>query len=92
MAPSIDALIAARALQGAGGAIVMPLTLTLLSAAVPAARRGLALGAWGGISGLGVALGPVIGGAIVQGVSWQWIFWVNVPFGLIALPLGTLPA
>ncbi len=88
VAPSIDALIAARAIQGVGGAIVMPLTLTLLSAAVPAERRGMALGAWGGISGLGVALGPVIGGAIVQGISWQWIFWVNVPFGLIALPLG----
>ena len=88
LAPSIDALIAARAIQGVGGAIVMPLTLTLLSAAVPAERRGMALGAWGGISGLGVALGPVIGGAIVQGISWQWIFWINVPFGLIALPLG----
>ena len=88
VAPSIDALIAARAIQGVGGAIVMPLTLTLLSAAVPAERRGMALGAWGGISGLGVALGPVIGGAIVQGISWQWIFWINVPFGLIALPLG----
>ncbi len=88
LAPSINALIAARAIQGAGGAIVTPLTLTLLSAAVPAKRRGVALGAWGGISGLGVALGPVIGGAIVQGISWQWIFWVNVPIGLIALPLG----
>ena len=61
--------------------------------AVPAEKRGVALGAWGGISGLGVALGPVIGGAIVQGISWQWIFWLNVPFGLIALPLGAaLPA
>ncbi len=88
VAPSIEALIAFRALQGVGAAIVMPLTLTLLSAAVPAERRGLALGAWGGISGLGVALGPVIGGAIVQGVSWQWIFWLNVPFGLVAIPLG----
>ena len=88
VAPSIDALIAARAIQGVGGAIVTPLTLTLLSAAVPAERRGMALGAWGGISGLGVALGPVIGGAVVQGLSWQWIFWLNVPFGLIALPLG----
>ena len=88
LAPSIDALIAARALQGAGGAIVTPLTLTILSTAVPAERRGMALGAWGGISGLGVALGPLIGGAIVQGLSWQWIFWVNVPIGLLAVPLG----
>ena len=87
VAPSIDALIAARAIQGVGGAIVTPLTLTLLSAAVPAERRGMALGAWGG-SPPGVALGPVIGGAVVQGLSWQWIFWLNVPFGLIALPLG----
>jgi len=68
LAPSIGALIAARALQGVGGAIVTPLTLTLLTEAVPAERRGLALGAWGGISGLGVALGPLVGGAVVQGI------------------------
>ncbi len=89
LAPSIDGLIAARALQGAGGAIVTPLTLTILSTAVPSERRGMALGLWGGISGLGVALGPVIGGAIVQGLSWQWIFWVNVPIGVLALPWDT---
>jgi EmrB/QacA subfamily drug resistance transporter len=88
LAPSIDTLIAARALQGIGGAIVTPLTLTLLTEAVPAERRGLALGAWGGISGLGVALGPLVGGAVVEGISWQWIFWLNVPLGLIVLPLG----
>jgi EmrB/QacA subfamily drug resistance transporter len=88
LAPSIEALIAARALQGVGGAIVTPLTLTLLSAAVPAERRGLALGAWGGIGGLAVALGPLVGGAIVQGISWQWIFWLNVPIGLVLIPLA----
>jgi EmrB/QacA subfamily drug resistance transporter len=88
LAPSIDGLIAARALQGVGGAIVTPLTLTILSDAFPAERRGLALGAWGAISGLGVALGPVVGGAIVQGISWQWIFWLNVPLGLAVIPLG----
>jgi EmrB/QacA subfamily drug resistance transporter len=88
LAPSIGALIAARALQGVGGAIVTPLTLTLLTEAVPAQRRGLALGAWGGISGLGVALGPLVGGAVVQGISWQWIFWLNVPLGLLVLPMG----
>src|SRR5438105_953057 len=88
LAPTIDALIAARALQGVGGAIVTPLTLTLLSAAVPAEKRGLALGAWGGIGGLAVAIGPLVGGAIVQGISWQWIFWLNVPIGLIVLPLA----
>src|ERR1700704_360983 len=88
LAPSIGALVAARAVQGLGGAIVMPLTLTILSAAVPPNRRGLALGAWGGIGGLAVALGPLVGGAIVQGISWQWIFWLNVPFGLILIPLA----
>jgi len=88
LAPSIEALIAARALQGVGGAIVTPLTLTILSAAVPPARRGLALGIWGGVSGLAVALGPVVGGAVVEGLSWQWIFWINVPFGVVLLPIA----
>src|ERR687894_1637011 len=86
IAPSIGALIAARALQGLGAAIVMPLTLTLLSAAVPAERRGLALGAWGGIGGLAVAMGPLVGGAVVEGFSWQWIFWLNVPIGIPMVP------
>jgi EmrB/QacA subfamily drug resistance transporter len=87
LAPSIVALDVARAAQGVGGAIVMPLTLTILSAAVPADRRGLALGIWGGISGLAVAFGPLVGGAIVSGISWHWIFWLNVPIGLALLPL-----
>src|SRR3954452_20329660 len=87
LAPSTDALIAARAIQGAGAAVVTPLTLTLLSAAVAPQRRGLALGAWSGISGLGVALGPLVGGAVVDGISWHWIFWLNVPVGLAVLPL-----
>src|SRR6187200_1431213 len=82
LAPSMGVLVAARAVQGAGGAIVMPLTLTILSAAVPAEKRGLALGAWGGISGLAVAFGPLVGGAVVEGISWHWIFWLNVPIGL----------
>src|SRR6188472_1672509 len=90
LAPSIEVLIAARAVQGFGGAIVLPLTLTILSAAVPAERRGLALGAWGGISGLAVAIGPLVGGAVVQGISWQWIFWLNVPIGLALIPLARL--
>jgi EmrB/QacA subfamily drug resistance transporter len=88
LAGSANELIAARAIQGLGGAIVLPLTLTILSAAVPPERRGLALGAWGGIGGLAIALGPLVGGAIVQGISWQWIFWLNVPFGLILIPLA----
>jgi EmrB/QacA subfamily drug resistance transporter len=88
LAPTIEALIAARAVQGVGGAIVTPLTLTLLSGAVSPDRRGLALGAWGGIGGLAVAIGPLVGGAVVEGISWQWIFWLNVPIGLAVLPLA----
>jgi EmrB/QacA subfamily drug resistance transporter len=87
LAPSIGALDAARAFQGLGGAIVLPLTLTLLSASVPPERRGVAIGAWGGISGLAVAFGPVVGGAVVSGFSWHWIFWLNVPIGLVLIPL-----
>jgi EmrB/QacA subfamily drug resistance transporter len=92
LAPDIGTLIAARAVQGVGGAIVMPLTLTVLAGAVPAARRGTAFGVWGAMSGLGVALGPVIGGAVVDGASWQWIFWINVPIGLVLIPLTRLLA
>jgi EmrB/QacA subfamily drug resistance transporter len=88
LAPNVESLIAARAVQGVGGAIITPLTLTILSAAVSPERRGLALGAWGGIGGLGVALGPVIGGAVVEGLSWQWIFWLNVPIGIVLAPLA----
>jgi len=88
LAPSIGALDAARAVQGLGGALVLPLTLTILSAAVPAERRGLALGAWGGISGLAVALGPLVGDAVVSGISWHWIFWLNVPIGAVLIPLA----
>ncbi len=88
LAPNVEALVAFRALQGFGGAIVTPLTLTILSAAVPADKRGLALGAWGGIGGLAVAIGPLVGGAVVQGISWQWIFWLNVPIGLVLMPLA----
>jgi EmrB/QacA subfamily drug resistance transporter len=90
LAPSIAALDVARAAQGLGAAIVMPLTLTILSAAVPAERRGVFLGAWGGISGLAVAFGPLVGGAVVNGISWHWIFWLNVPIGLVLLPLALL--
>src|SRR3954447_4311714 len=90
LAPTIGALDAARAIQGLGGAIVMPLTLTILSAAVPEERRGVFLGAWGGISGLAVAFGPLVGGAVVDGISWHWIFWLNVPLGLVLLPLALM--
>jgi EmrB/QacA subfamily drug resistance transporter len=90
LAPSAGALIAARVVQGAGGAVLVPLTLTLLSDAFPVEKRGTAIGIWGGVTGLGVAAGPVVGGAIVQGFSWQWIFWLNVPVGLIVAVLARL--
>jgi len=83
-------LIAARVIQGAGAAMLVPLTLTLISDAFPADKRGAAIGIWGGITGLGVAAGPVVGGAIVQGLSWQWIFWLNVPVGLGVAALSRL--
>jgi MFS family permease len=84
LAPNTSALIACRALQGAGAAAVMPLSLTILTGAFPAGRRGAVVGIWGGIAGLAVASGPLIGGAITQSLSWHWIFWVNVPIGLVA--------
>ncbi|MFP3988561.1 MFS transporter [Streptomyces sp. E11-3] len=90
LAPGIDALIAARAVQGVGAAIMMPLTLTLLAAAVPAERRGTAYGIWGAVNGLAVASGPLVGGALTEHISWQWIFWLNVPIGLALLPFARL--
>jgi EmrB/QacA subfamily drug resistance transporter len=88
LSASAGLLIAARVVQGAGGAVLVPLTLTLISDAFPAEKRGTAIGIWGGITGLGVAAGPIVGGAIVQGLSWQWIFWLNVPIGLAAAALS----
>ena len=85
---SVEVLIAARAIQGVGGAIITPLSLTILSAAVPQERRAVALGAWGAVAGLAIAIGPLVGGAISEGLAWQWIFWLNVPIGLVAIPLA----
>ncbi|WP_428935199.1 DHA2 family efflux MFS transporter permease subunit [Streptomyces sp. ACT015] len=90
LASGIDGLIAARAVQGVGAAIMMPLTLTLLTAAVPVARRGMAYGIWGAVNGLAVASGPLIGGSLTEHISWHWIFWLNVPLGLALLPLARL--
>jgi EmrB/QacA subfamily drug resistance transporter len=88
LSSDVTVLIVARAIQGLGGAILTPLSLTILSAAVPKERRAVALGAWGGIAGLAIAIGPLVGGAISEGLAWQAIFWLNVPIGLIAIPLA----
>jgi EmrB/QacA subfamily drug resistance transporter len=88
MSTSVEMLLVGRMAQGIGAAIVTPLTLTLLSAAVPAERRGVALGAWGAVGGVAIAVGPLVGGAIVEGVAWNWIFWVNVPIGIALVPLA----
>jgi EmrB/QacA subfamily drug resistance transporter len=88
LAPTIGLLIAARASQGVGAAIATPLTLTLLADAFPPDRRGMAIGIWSGISGIAVALGPLVGGAVIQLSSWHWIFWINVPIGLVLVPLA----
>ncbi|MFZ0971767.1 MAG: DHA2 family efflux MFS transporter permease subunit [Solirubrobacteraceae bacterium] len=88
LSPTIGFLIAARALQGVGAALVTPLTLTLLAEAFPPDRRGLALGVWSAISGIGVAAGPLVGGFLTQAASWHLIFWVNVPIGLALIPLA----
>jgi EmrB/QacA subfamily drug resistance transporter len=88
LAPSTGLLVAARAVQGGGAAIVTPLTLTLLAEAFPAERRGMAIGVWSGISGIAVALGPLVGGAVVEGINWHWIFWINVPIGVCVIPLA----
>ena len=88
MSTSVEMLLLGRMAQGIGAAIVTPLTLTLLSAAVPAERRGVALGAWGAVGGLAIAIGPLVGGAVVEGMAWNWIFWINVPIGIALVPLA----
>ncbi len=85
---SVGALIAARVVQGAGAALVMTLALALVSAAFPPARRGLAIGVLEGVTGLAVACGPLVGGAIAEGLAWEAIFWLNLPIGLVAIPLA----
>src|SRR6478736_4314910 len=90
LAPSAGVLIAGRVIQGSGAAVLLPLTLALISDAFPPDKRGAAIGIWGGITGLGVAAGPIVGGAVVQGISWQWIFWINVPVGLAVAALSAV--
>lgn len=88
LAPSVGLLIAARAAQGAGGGLAVPLTLVLITEAYPPARRGAVIGVWGALTGLAVGIGPLVGGVIVQGLAWPWVFWVNVPIGLALVLLG----
>jgi EmrB/QacA subfamily drug resistance transporter len=87
LAPEVGWLVAARAVQGAGAALVLTLGLALLSAAFPPERRGAAIGLFSAVTGISVAMGPLVGGAIVEGIDWEWIFWLNVPIGLAAIPL-----
>ena len=87
LAPDAGALVAARAVQGAGAALMLPLALALLSAAFPPQRRAWALGIFSSVTGIAVLAGPVVGGAVTQGLAWPWIFWLNVPIGLIMIPL-----
>lgn len=82
------ALIAFRALQGAGGAAIVPLSLTLVNHAFPPDKRAAAIGLWSGISGLGLSIGPLVGGLIMEGAPWQMIFYVNVPVGVLAFLFG----
>src|ERR1700760_3431237 len=90
LAPDTGTLIAARAVQGAGSALVMPLAVALLTSAFPPEKRGGALGVFTALSGLAVVGGPVLGGAVTEGISWQWIFWINVPIGTVLIPLVLL--
>jgi EmrB/QacA subfamily drug resistance transporter len=87
LAASVPWLIAARAVQGVGAAMVMPLAMGLLGAAFPPERRGWAIGVFSGVTGLAVLGGPMIGGAVTEGLAWQCIFWINIPVGVIAIPL-----
>jgi EmrB/QacA subfamily drug resistance transporter len=87
-APNLSELIVARTLQGLGGAIVLPLSLTILTAAFPIERRGMIVGIYGGLAGFAVAMGPIVGGVVTQSIDWHWIFWINVPIGVVAVLLG----
>ena len=87
--PGASDLIVARTIQGLGAAVVLPLSLTILTTAFPAEKRGMIVGVYGGLAGLAVALGPIVGGVIAQAIDWHWIFWLNVPLGLGAALLGT---
>jgi EmrB/QacA subfamily drug resistance transporter len=89
LAPNAADLVVARTVQGLGAAAVLPLSLIILTTAFPPQRRGLIVGIYGGLAGLAVAAGPLIGGVVTEGLDWHWIFWLNVPIGLLATALGT---
>jgi EmrB/QacA subfamily drug resistance transporter len=89
LAPNATDLVVARTAQGLGAAAVLPLSLTILTTAFPAQRRGFIVGIYGGLAGLALAAGPIIGGVVTDGLNWHWIFWLNVPIGMLAVALGT---
>src|SRR5947207_1053265 len=88
LAPNLVELVVARTVQGLGAAIVLPLSLTILTTAFPSEKRGMIVGVYGGLAGLAAAFGPIVGGAITEVIDWHWIFWLNVPFGLATVLLG----
>ena len=94
LAGSVEVLIAARAVQGIGGALMTPQTMAMITRVFPAQKRGAALGVWGSVAGVATITGPVLGGVIVETIGWEWIFYVNIPVGVVALwlSLSRLPA
>ncbi len=83
-------LIAARTVQGLGAAMLLPQTMAIIIAIFPGHRRGAALGVWGSVAGLATIAGPTVGGTLVTWLGWRWIFFVNIPVGVLALLLGAL--
>ncbi|HEU4425605.1 MAG TPA: MFS transporter, partial [Pilimelia sp.] len=88
LSPTVEVLLAARAAQGVGGGLAVPLSVALIIDAVTPQERGRALGLWGAVTGVAVAAGPLVGGAVVEGLAWQWIFWLNVPVGALLAALA----
>jgi len=90
MATNIEQLVAFRVLQGLGAATMFPGTLSIITSVFPPHQRGLAIGIWGGVSGLGLIAGPILGGLLVHGDNWRWIFFVNIPVGIVGLAMAWL--